>query len=85
MYWSEYKHRNTIRFLVGISPTGYITFLLDCYGGRATDRYIVKDSRFYDLLEREGIVMADRGFQIHEELSLRFCSLQVPLGARAKS
>ena len=83
--WSEYKHHNTIKFLVGISPTGYITFLSDCYGGRASDRYIVKDSGFYDLLEREDMVMADRGFQIHEELLLRFCSLQVPPGARAKS
>ena len=41
--WSEYKHHNTIKFLVGISPTGYITFLSDCYGGRASDRCIVKD------------------------------------------
>ena len=31
------------------------------------------------------MVMADRGFQIHEELLLRFCSLQVPPGPRAKS
>ena len=31
------------------------------------------------------MVMADRGFQIHEELLLRFCSLQVPPRARAKS
>ena len=83
--WSEYKHHNTIKFLVGISPTGYITFLSDCYGGRASDRYIVKDSGFYDLLERENMVMADRGFQIHEELLLRFCNFQVPPGARAKS
>ena len=70
--WSEYKHHNTIKFLVGISPTGYITFLSDCYGGRDSDRYIVKESRFYDFLEREDMVMVDRGFQIHEEL--RFCS-----------
>ena len=44
--WSEYKHHNTIKFLVGISPTGYITFLSDCYGGRAKDRYIVKEVDF---------------------------------------
>ena len=31
------------------------------------------------------MVMADRGFQLHEELLLRFCSLQAPPGARAKS
>ena len=31
------------------------------------------------------MVMADRGFQIHEELLLRFCGLRVPPGKRAKS
>ena len=61
--WSEYKHHNTIKFFVGISPTGYITFSSDCYGGRASDRYIVKDSGFYNLLEREDMVMADRDFK----------------------
>ena len=25
--WSEYKHHNTIKFLVGISPTGYNIFI----------------------------------------------------------
>ena len=53
--------------------------------GRASDRYIEKDSGFYDLVEREDMVMADRGFQIHGELLLRFCCLQVSPGARAKS
>ena len=72
--WSEYKHHNTIKCLVGISSIEYIAFLSDCYG-RASDRYIVKDSGFCDLLEREDMVMADRVFQIHVELLLRFCSL----------
>ena len=31
------------------------------------------------------MVMDDRGFQIKEELLLRFCRLQVPPGARGKS
>ena len=44
--WSEYKRHNTIKFLVGISPRGYITFSSDCYRGRASDRNIVKDSGF---------------------------------------
>ena len=35
--WSDYKHHNTIKFLVGISPSGFITFLSSCYGGRASD------------------------------------------------
>ena len=60
--WSDYKHHNIIKCLVGISPSGFITFLSNCYGGRASDKYITKDSGFYDLLERGDQIMADRGF-----------------------
>jgi len=83
--WSDYKHHNTFKFLVGITPSGYISFLSSCYGGRASDKFITKDSGFYDLLERDDEVMADRGFQIQEDLLLNYCTLVVPPGARAKS
>ena len=83
--WSDYEHHNTIKFLVGITPSGYISFLSDCYGGRSSDKFITSDSGLYDLLERDDEVMADRGFQIKEEIMLRICSLSVPPGARVKS
>ena len=83
--WSDYKSHNTIKFLIGISPTGYITFLSDCYGGCASDRLICNDSNSFDLLDPYDEVMADRGFQIQEELLLKFCTLSVPPGARLKS
>ena len=31
--WSHYKHHNTFKFLVGITPTGFMSFLSSCYGG----------------------------------------------------
>ena len=68
--WSDYKHHNTLKFLIGISPSGFITFVSDSYGGRTSDVYICKDSNFYDLLERKDEIMADRGLQIKEELLL---------------
>ena len=83
--WSDYKHHNTFKFLIGISPTGFITFISSCYGGRTTDKFICSDSGFYDLLDRGDEIMADRGFQIREELMLRFCKLTVPPGARVKA
>ena len=83
--WSDYKHHNTFKFLVGIAPSGFISFLSSCYGGRASDKFITRDSGFYDILERGDTVMADRGFQIREELLLHFCDLTVPPGARVKS
>ncbi|XP_004208234.1 uncharacterized protein LOC101240893 [Hydra vulgaris] len=83
--WSDYKHHNTVKVLIGITLNGYITFLSKCYGGRASDKFITSDSGFYDLLERDDEVMADRGFQIREELLFFYCSLSVPPGARVKS
>ena len=83
--WSDYKKHNTVKFLIGISSIGFITFLSDCYGGRASDLFICKYSGFYELLDPYDEIMADRGFQIREELLLRFCTLTVPPGARLKS
>ena len=64
---------------------GYVTFLSDCYTERALDKFICSDSGFYDVLERDDEIMADRGFQIKEELMLRYCYLSVPPGARVKA
>ena len=80
----DYKHHNIIKFWVGISPNGFTTFSLDCCGGRASEKYITKYNGFYNLLERGNHVMADRGFEIKEELLLHFCSLEAPSDAQMK-
>ena len=83
--WSDYKKHNTFKFLIAIAPSGYITYISDCYGGRATDQFICQNSGFYNLLEYGDEVMADRGFQIKEDLLHHYCSLSIPPGARVKS
>ena len=52
---------------------------------QASDKFVTKDSDFYDLLQRDDVVMADCGFHIQENLLLHFCNLEVPPGARTKS
>ena len=74
-----------MKFLIGIAPSGFITFISDCYGGRTTDRFICNDSNFYNLLEAGDEIMADRGFQIKEDLLHYYCTLSIPPGARVKS
>ena len=36
---SDYKHRNTVKFLVVIEPSAYITFLSNCYKGIVSDHF----------------------------------------------
>ena len=66
--WSDYKHHNTVKFLVGIAPNGHISFLSAAWGGRASNQMITRESGFYTLLKRDDLILADRGFPIREDL-----------------
>ena len=36
--WSDYKHHNTWKLLVGVTPNGQVSFLSDLWGGRVSDK-----------------------------------------------
>lgn len=76
--YSHYKSHNTVKFLVGISPTGAITFLLKFWVGRASNKVIIQNSGLIDLLEQGDHVMADRGFNFPEYFSTKCVCLHVP-------
>ena len=66
--FSNYKHHNTVKGLVGIAPSGAITFVSDLFTGRCSDQQIVKESKILELLQPGYDLMADRGFDIEESL-----------------
>ena len=67
--FSNYKHHDTVKFLVGISPNLAVNYVSRAYGGRASDKYITLNSE--ELLEGLNpgeTVMADRGFNVSGDL-----------------
>ncbi|XP_067653295.1 uncharacterized protein [Haliotis asinina] len=86
--WSQYKHHNTVKSLVAISPSGTFVFLSNLYTGSISDRKIVQQSGFLDQLEYGDDIMADRGFLIRDLLTKRMCTLNIPpfsMGKQLKS
>ena len=64
--WSEYKHHNTWKVLVGVTPNGQVSYLSDLWGGRVSDKQITRESSVLDLLDEGDNVMVDRGFDISD-------------------
>lgn len=79
MMYSTYKSGFTIKYLVGIAPSGAITFISTGFGGRTSDGIIVNSSGFLKLIEPGDEVMADKSFpQIKTELLKRNCVVVMP-------
>ncbi|XP_039643561.1 uncharacterized protein LOC120550787 [Perca fluviatilis] len=76
--FSQYKSRNTVKYLVAVAPNGLIMFISDAYAGRSSDKFITMDSGFLDYLRAGDEVMADRGFTIRDLLDERRVSLNIP-------
>ena len=77
-FYSSYKSATTLKGLVGITPSGAVSFISKLYTGSISDREIVKRCGILDLLEDGDGVMADKGCTIEDLLSPLNCSLNIP-------
>ena len=82
--WSNYKHKNTAKVLIGITPQGVVSFVSDCWGGRVSDKYLTDHSGILKKLLPGDVVLADRGFDIAESVGMMQAKLHIPAFTRGK-
>ena len=69
--WSNYKKHTTIKFLIGCTSLGAVSFLSKAWGGRTSDNEIVKRGGYLTQpVHMAGDqILADRGFTMRDEFA----------------
>ena len=78
-FYSNYKGRDTVKFMVGLSPMLTTNYVSKGYGGRASDKLMTLESQeLLNALPPGSSVMSDRGFNVGEELKALGVDLIIP-------
>lgn len=83
--FSSYKHHNTVKVLIGITPQGTISFVSKAWGGRTSDKFLTGNCGILNKLVLGDLLMADRGFTIHESVAFKRAALVIPAFTKGKS
>jgi DDE superfamily endonuclease len=83
--WSAYKHGNTAKYLISLTPQGMISFISVGYGGCGSDKFLTKDCGLLKDLQPGDVVLADRGFNLSDSVSVLGARSYLPAFTRGKS
>ena len=77
--FSSYKNRNTVKVLVGYTPSGLVTFLSPAFGGSTSDRQCVERSSRNTLCDPGDEIMAKKGFNVEDIFVVKNIKLNMPI------
>ena len=82
--FSQYKHHNTVKYLIGVTPQGTVSFISEGWGGRTSDKYLTEQCSFLTHLVPGDLVLADRGFDISDSVGAYCSTLKMPAFTKGK-
>ena len=82
--FSNYKHHNTIKILIGITPQGSISFVSETQGGGTSNKVLTENCGFLDKRLLGDVVMVERGFTVAESVGTRQARLVIPAFTKEK-
>ncbi|XP_014854551.1 PREDICTED: uncharacterized protein LOC106925038 [Poecilia mexicana] len=76
--FSQHKGRHTMKYLIGITPHGSISFISNGWGGRASDKHIAENCGILSNLLPGDIVLAGRGFDVKDSVGMMCAEVKMP-------
>jgi len=80
--WSNYKHRNTAKLLIGIILQGTVAFISEAWGGRFSNKQLTKRCGILKKLLPGDVVLADHGFDMADSVTSVQAKLYIPAFTR---
>lgn len=82
--YSTYKHHNTIKYLIGVTPQGTVSYISQGWGGRVSDKYLTENCNILSYLQPGDTILADRGFDIQESAAMYCARVTMPSFTKGK-
>ncbi|XP_061663160.1 uncharacterized protein LOC133493620 isoform X2 [Syngnathoides biaculeatus] len=83
--WSSDKHHNTVKYLLGMTPQGSVSFISKGWGGRTSDKYITENCGLLKKLLPGDVVLAYRGFDTKQCLGFMCAEVKIPGFTKGRS
>ena len=83
--YSKYKHHNTVKYLIGITPQGTVSYISEGWGGRTSDKYLAEHCSLLNNLVPGDTILADRGFDISDSVGFYCSTLDIPAFTKGKT
>ena len=82
--WLSYKHHNTVKVLIVITPQSTISYVSQAWGGQTSDKFLTVNCGILNKLLPWGLVLADRGFTTVESVMFQQAQLAIPSFTKGK-
>ena len=83
--FSSYKHTNTFKCLIAVTPNGGACFVSDLFEGDISDVEIFKESGILNHIKPYDIILADRGFTVQDLLNPLQAKIKIPAFLKGRS
>ena len=82
--YSSYKHRNTVKYLIGVTPNGVVSFISNGWGGRVSNICLTENCGLLGKMLPGDTILANHGFDIKESIGFYCATVKLPSFTKGK-